>query len=60
MDLTKLLSRLANLDTAGLADTNKELRVFDLVIRPARPGLMRVGVASPRHMSLPLTQKSVY
>ena len=45
MQLSEIKTRLSKLDTANLADANKELRVLSPEIRPLRPGLKLIGVA---------------
>lgn len=45
MKLEEIKERLQNLDTASLADANKNLRVVDSTIRPIRFGLKLIGIA---------------
>lgn len=45
MELGEIKERLQRLDTASLADANKNLRVVDPTIRPVRSGLKLIGVA---------------
>lgn len=45
MDFAEISQRLAQIDTASLADANKQLRVMDTAIRPVRAGLKLIGQA---------------
>jgi len=45
MDFSEIRERIARLDTASVADANKQIRVMDPEIRPIRSGLKMLGPA---------------
>ena len=45
MEFSKIRERITGLDTASVADANKQIRVMDPEIRPIRGGLKMLGLA---------------